>query len=134
MGSLIGFIAVFGLAIRQTLSSIGRVKQLEAKKDGFDEAIVKRVMEERSAPVLYAAVGLAAFFLPFAFAGSIAGLEIAQPLAAVMLGGLITSTVYVLLGVPAMYLLFGKTKPEHQLQLDDVVDTPVSSQMAEGAA
>ena len=46
-------------------------------------------------------------FLPVVFAGNIAGLEIAQPLAGVVLGGLITSTLFSLAGVPALYLLFG---------------------------
>jgi hypothetical protein len=51
-----------------------------------------------------------------ALLGSIAGLEIAHPIALVLLGGLVTSTLYTLVGVPALYLLFGE-KREAELDL-----------------
>jgi len=46
-------------------------------------------------------------FLPFAVAGNIAGLEFVHPMALIMIGGLTTTTLHTLVGVPALYLLFG---------------------------
>jgi Cu/Ag efflux pump CusA len=47
--------------------------------------------------------------------GNIAGLEIMQPMAIVILGGLVTTTLFSLIGVPAMYLLFGAARePEFE--------------------
>ena len=54
--------------------------------------------------------------MPLAIFGNIAGLEIAQPMAIVILGGLITATLLSLGGVPAMYLLFGAAR-EPELEL-----------------
>jgi len=53
------------------------------------------------------AISAALVFLPSALFGNIAGLEIVHPLAIVVLGGLVTTTLLSLVGVPAMYLLFG---------------------------
>ncbi|NIP26288.1 hypothetical protein GWN28_04770, partial [candidate division KSB1 bacterium] len=47
---------------------------------------------------------------PLALFGSRAGLEIVQPMAIVVLGGLVTTTLFSLVGVPAMYLLFGAAR------------------------
>jgi Cu/Ag efflux pump CusA len=54
-------------------------------------------------------------FLPMALFGNIAGLEIVNSMAVVILGGLITSTLYTLLAAPAIYLLFGAS---HEEELD----------------
>ena len=119
MGSLIGFLAIFGLSIRHATTIIGRIKDFERKEGSFSEALVRKAVQERAVPILISSLGLLLAFLPFAFGGVVAGLEIAQPLAVVVVGGLITSIFYVLVGVPAIYLLFGKTKSEPQLQLGE---------------
>jgi predicted RND superfamily exporter protein len=71
---------------------------------------------------LLTAIATALVFLPLAFAGNIAGLEIAQPLAVVAVGGLITATIFSLTAVPAIYLLFG-AKREEDLGLQVTVVT-----------
>jgi hypothetical protein len=72
---------------------------------------------------LLTAVATALVFLPVAFAGNIAGLEIAQPLAVVVIGGLITATIFSLAGVPAIYLLFGaKREPDLDLPVTVVTE------------
>ena len=80
---------------------------------------MQEVTLERSATILMSAISIVLFFLPLAFFGSIAGLEIIQPMAIVLLGGLITTTLYTLAGIPAMYLLFGKVR-EEALELEEV--------------
>jgi Cu/Ag efflux pump CusA len=62
------------------------------------------------------AVGLAV--LPFVVLGSIAGLEIAHPMAVVILGGVVTSTIATLVMTPALYLKFGAATATDELQLE----------------
>lgn len=111
-GAIVGFFAVFGVAVRNSLTLIGRYQHLENQGEEFTAALVQRATEESSGPILLAAVATALVFLPVAIAGNIAGLEIAQPIAVVVLGGLITATIFSLAAVPAMYLLFGSKREE----------------------
>ncbi len=62
--------------------------------------------------------GTALALLPFALFGNIAGLEIAHPMAIVVLGGLVTTTLFSLVGVPAMYAVWGADS-EPDLELAD---------------
>lgn len=111
-GSIVGFFAVFGMAVRNSLTLVGRYQHLEKEGETFGAELVQRATHERSGPILLTAVATALVFLPIAFAGNIAGLEIAQPTAVVVLGGLITATIFSLAAVPAMYLLFGAKREE----------------------
>jgi Cu/Ag efflux pump CusA len=67
-------------------------------------------MRERVAPAFASTVTIAAVYLPFAIAGEVAGNEIAAPMAAVVLGGLVTTAVLNVLVLPAMYLRFAGTE------------------------
>jgi len=115
-GAIVGFFAVFGMAVRNCLTLVGRYQHLEREGEEFGAELVRRATHEQSGPILLTAVATALVFLPVAFAGNIAGLEIAQPIAVVVLGGLITATIFSLAAVPAMYLLFG-AKRESDLEL-----------------
>jgi Cu/Ag efflux pump CusA len=122
-GSIIGFIAIFGLAMRNSMTLIGRYRRLEHDSDeSFGPELVQRGTREQSGPILMTAVTTALAILPLAFAGNVAGLEIMQPMAVVALGGLITATIFTLAGVPALYLLFG-AKREADLDLHVTVVT-----------
>ena len=116
-GSVIGFIAVFGIAVRNGITLVSRYRHLE-QNDGeiFGTDVVERSTREQSAPILMTAVTTALAFLPLALFGNIAGLEIVHPMAIIVLGGLVTATLFTLAGVPAMYLLFG-AKRELELEL-----------------
>ncbi|NUO81895.1 efflux RND transporter permease subunit, partial [candidate division KSB1 bacterium] len=111
-GAIVGFFAVFGIAVRNCLTLVGRYQQLEGKGETFGAELVQRATHEQSGPILLTAIATALVFLPLAFAGNIAGLEIAQPIAVTVLGGLITTTIFSLTAVPAMYLLFGAKREE----------------------
>ena len=64
-------------------------------------------------PILMSAGAIGLALLPLVVLGGIPGLEIVHPMAVVILGGLVTSTLFSLVIVPALYLLFGpKTRPE----------------------
>jgi len=102
---------VLGIAVRNAMTLVWRYRQLE-QRDGatFVPALVERGTRDQSAPILITAVTTALAFLPLTLFGNIAGLEIMQPMAVVILGGLMTTTLLSLVGVPAMYVLFGAAR------------------------
>jgi Cu/Ag efflux pump CusA len=109
-GSMIGLVAVLGIALRNIFTLVSRYRHLEQNQSGSSRVeLVLRGTEERSAPVMMIALATALAFLPLVLVGNIAGLEIARPMAIVILGGLITTMLLTLVGVPAIYLLFGVT-------------------------
>ncbi len=111
LGSIIGFLAVLGIAVRHGITLISRYRHLEQQNgDHFDADVVQRGSRERSVPILMTVFTIGLAFLPLALFGSRAGLEIVQPMAIVVLGGLVTTTLFSLVGVPAMYLLFGAAR------------------------
>ncbi len=113
LGSIVGFLGIFGLAVRNSILQVKEYHRRENEGEEFGAELVRRATGERAAPVLITGFTAALVFLPLALAGNVAGLEIGQPLAAVVLGGLVTSTLFAVVGMPALYLLFGKdTCPE----------------------
>jgi CzcA family heavy metal efflux pump len=107
LGSLVGFLAVLGIAARNTILLISHYQQLEEEGEPFGPALVQRGSRERLAPILMTAATTGVALLPFVSFGNVPGHEIARPIAIVILGGLITSTLLNLLVVPALYLRFG---------------------------
>jgi Cu/Ag efflux pump CusA len=108
MGSILGFAAVLVMAVRNAVMLVTRYRQLERNEGhSFGAELVKLGTEERAAPVLMSALAMALAFLPAALFGNKAGLEILNPMAIVVLGGVITTTLFTLVGVPTFYLLFG---------------------------
>lgn len=111
LGSLVGFVAVLGIAVRHAITLISRYRNLEEHEGKtFGAELVQRATRERSAPILMTVITTALAFLPLALFGNIAGLEIVHPIAIVLLGGLVTATLFTLVGVPALYLLFGAAR------------------------
>jgi CzcA family heavy metal efflux pump len=104
-GSYIGLLAVLGLAARNTVALVDRLRRLEATGgEAVGPALVLRGTRERVGPVLATALVTGLVLLPVAIVGSVAGLETVHPLAIVVLGGLITSTFATLFVVPVLYL------------------------------
>lgn len=104
-GSVLGFLAVFGLATRFTLVLVDRIRTVEAEAPGTTRMMaVRQVGSERLGPVIATSAALAALVAPFAFLGSRPGLEILQPMTLVILGGVVSSAAMALLLVPALYL------------------------------
>jgi CzcA family heavy metal efflux pump len=113
-GSYIGFLVLLGLAARNGVLLINRYLRLE-HNDGkeFGAELVLHGSRERLTPILMTAVAGASALLPLAIAGPIAGYEIVHPMAVVILGGLVTSTLLNLFLVPPLYLRFGsRSQPE----------------------
>jgi CzcA family heavy metal efflux pump len=112
LGVVAGFLMVLGLAVRSAVLLIQRYQELE-EHDGqqLGTALVIHGAMERVGPVVATAMVVALMMLPLALRGGIPGLEIVHPMAVVILGGLVTSTLFVLFVVPALYAAF-RTQPE----------------------
>jgi len=132
LGSIVGLITVLGIAVRNAMTLVSRYRQLE-QRDGATvrPVLVERGTRERSGPILMTALTTALAFLPLALFGNIAGLEIMHPMAVVILGGLVTTTLLSLVGVPAMYLLFGAVR---EPELEDLSAAVVSEEAMRAAA
>jgi CzcA family heavy metal efflux pump len=117
LGSLLGLLAVIGIAAREGILLVKHYQHLEQREgETFGAALVLRGTHERMVPILLTAAATAAFLLPLLLLGDRAGLEIVRPMAVVMLGGLITATLVTLFVVPALYLRFGaKREPDLEL-------------------
>jgi CzcA family heavy metal efflux pump len=108
LGAMIGFLAILCLAARNGLMLIYNCQRLRTDAgQAFGAALVRRGAGERLTPVLTSASALALVALPFVIMGNVAGLEIVHPMAIVMLGGLITTTLLSLFMLPVLYLRFG---------------------------
>lgn len=106
IASLIGFITLFGVAVRNGLLLVDNYNGKFAQGMPLKQAIMSGSLERVNA-ILMTALTSALGMLPLAIAKG-AGNEILQPLAIVVLGGLFTSTALTLLMIPALYAKFGK--------------------------
>jgi Cu/Ag efflux pump CusA len=111
LGSFIGFLALFGLAARTSVLLIRRFQDLQEKGESPGPELVERGARDRLAPILTSAVATAVVMLPFVIAGTRPGLEVVHPMAVVILGGLVTSTLLALFVLPALYLRYGGRPP-----------------------
>ena len=108
LGSMLAFLALFGLAARHSVVLVRHLQDLELQKgEALRLALVERGARERLGPVLTSIAATALVMLPFVIAGDIPGLEIVHPMAIVILGGLVTTTLLSLFVLPALYLRFG---------------------------
>ncbi|MGQ0685510.1 efflux RND transporter permease subunit [Bradyrhizobium sp.] len=113
LGSLIGFLTVLGIAARNGIIMINHFQHLERYEGAtFGMELVLRGASERLRPILMTtgAAGLA--ILPLIIFGNLPGHEIEYPMAVVIMGGLVTSTLLNLFIVPALYLRFGRGSAE----------------------
>jgi Cu/Ag efflux pump CusA len=109
LGSLVGFVAVLGIAARNGIMLISHYRHLEqAENEPFGMSLVLRGAEERLAPILMTASTAALALLPLVISGNIPGHEIEYPLAVVIVGGLVTSTMLNLFMMPALYLKWAR--------------------------
>lgn len=103
----VGFIALFGIAVLNGIVLIEHFKEMQ--KDGYDsvEELVKQGSKDRLRAVLLTAMAAALGFLPMAVSTN-AGAEVQRPLATVVIGGLITSTILTLIVLPVLYAIFSR--------------------------
>ncbi|MEW6166362.1 MAG: CusA/CzcA family heavy metal efflux RND transporter [Pseudomonadota bacterium] len=108
----VGFIALSGVAVLNGLVMISFIRSLRADGTALDAAIREGALT-RLRPVLMTALVAALGFVPMAFNTGI-GSEVQRPLATVVIGGILSSTLLTLLVLPALYRLFAQ-EPEKQL-------------------
>jgi Cu/Ag efflux pump CusA len=112
LGSLVGFLALLGIAARNVLTLIRRYQDLERYEGvAFGPELVARGARERLGPMLTTAAALGVVALVFVVMGTQPGLEVVHPMAVVILGGLVTTTLAGLFALPALYLHFGGRQP-----------------------
>ena len=110
LGSLVGFITVLGIAARNGIMLVSHYRHLQVVEGmPFGLDLVVRGAEERLAPILMTVLPTSLALLPLVISGNKPGHEIEYPLAVVIVGGLVTSTILNLFLLPPLYLLWGKT-------------------------
>jgi Cu/Ag efflux pump CusA len=109
LGSLVGLVTVIGISARNGIMLISHYRHLELHEGmAFGRELILRGAEERLAPILMTALATGLALVPIVAGGTRAGYEIEHPLAVVILGGLLTSTLLNLFIVPALYLKYGR--------------------------
>jgi len=106
IATLVGFITLFGIAVRNGILLVSHYNHLLGEGLDLAEAVWTGSME-RLSPVLMTALSAGLALVPLAIAGGEPGNEIQSPMAIVVLGGLLTAVVLNMLVVPALYLRYG---------------------------
>lgn len=109
LAHLVGFISLAGIVSRNGIMLITRAQELAKEKGtGFDKYVIVRATKERVVPVLMTSIVTALALVPLILNGNAPGKEFLHPLAIVMVGGLITSTLTSLFFMPVLLERFGK--------------------------
>ncbi len=111
IASMVGFVTLFGIAVRNGILLVNHYTHLMTEEGkSFDDAIVQGSLE-RLVPILMTALTAVLGLIPIALAKGEPGSELLAPLAIVVLGGLVTSTLLNLIVVPAGYYMLFKNNP-----------------------
>ena len=113
ISAAIGFIALFGVAVLNGVVLVSYINDMRQGGMGAQEAAIHGA-EIRLRPVLMTALVASLGFIPMAL-GHGAGAEVQRPLATVVIGGLVTSTLLTMLVLPAIYPWFAREEPEVEL-------------------
>ncbi|HVY69451.1 MAG TPA: efflux RND transporter permease subunit, partial [Verrucomicrobiae bacterium] len=112
VGSLVGFVTLFGITMRNSIMLISHYEHLvTVVGQPWNLETARRGASERLAPILMTAIVTGIGLLPLAMGSGEAGREIEGPMAIVILGGLITSTLLNLLILPALAARYGRFEP-----------------------
>ena len=106
IATLVGFITLFGIAVRNGILLVSHYNHLLAEGVPLEEAVWRGSME-RLNPVMMTALSAGLALIPLALAGGEPGNEIQSPMAIVVLGGLLTAALLNMVVVPALFLRFG---------------------------
>jgi len=100
-----GLLTVIGIAARSNILLVRSYRGDGDESGAVGADFVLRATRDRVAPTVLTALAIAFAFLPVLFLGDTTGTEVIQPMAVVIIGGLITSTGLTLFAVPGLYLL-----------------------------
>jgi len=124
VASLFGLLAVLGLAARNAIVLIHHYQYRETVSgEAFGPELVLHGSQDRVASTVMTALTTTLTLLPFVLLGNVAGFEIVSPMAIIIIGGVLVSTLLNLFALPALYLRYGATR-EADLGLQPVADLP----------
>jgi cobalt-zinc-cadmium resistance protein CzcA len=126
----VGFIALFGVAVLNGLVLVSSIERLRASGASVDDA-VRRGAEGRLRPVLTTALVASVGFLPMALATG-AGAEVQRPLATVVIGGILSSTLLTLLVLPAAYTMMFERRSRRSAN-ENAPEEKIDEKPADGA-
>lgn len=109
--AIIGFISLFGIATRNGMLLIDRYNELRSEGLSLHDAVIRGSLD-RLNPILMTALTSALALVPLALGGELPGNEIQSPMAKVLLGGLLTSTMLNGFIIPVVYILISRRKRE----------------------
>ena len=118
IGVVAGSVAVLAFAFRHGIFTVDRYQRLERRPGAeFDQELILSGAQERLAPVVTTAAVVALVVAPFIVLGGAPGLEILRPMAVVVLGGVVSATLFALFVVPVMIFRTGPSSaPETEPQ------------------
>ena len=128
VASMVGFISLSGIASRNGILLIAHYLHLvRYEGEKFTPEMIERAGKERLAPMLMTALTAGIALVPLVLASGQPGKEILYPVATVILGGLISSTLLDFFVHPALFWLFGRKDAEHQIEVGetDELDEPL---------
>lgn len=102
--AIIGFITLFGIATRNGILLVSHYKTLETEGKNLYDTVIQG-SRDRLSPILMTALTAGLALIPLAIAGDLAGNEIQSPMAKVILGGLLSSTLLNIFVVPIVYFM-----------------------------
>ncbi|MDA3873881.1 MAG: efflux RND transporter permease subunit, partial [Kiritimatiellae bacterium] len=119
IATLVGYIAVGGIALRNAIMMVSHILHiLRHEGEDFDMTMIRRGALERLSPVLMTALTAGFALLPLVFAQGESGKEILNPVAVVIVGGLISSTFLGLGLTPTLFYHFCRGAAEKSIRLD----------------
>ena len=121
----VGFIALFGIAVLNGIVLIEEFKELKHNGMKTDNELIIFGAKSRLRAVLLTALAAALGFLPMAISNG-AGAEVQRPLATVVIGGLITSTLLTLVVLPVLYAIFDSKKRRVRFHLKNKKGTVIT--------
>ena len=123
VASMVGFISLAGIASRNGILLIAHYLHLvRYEGETFSTAMIERAGKERLAPMLMTALTAGIALIPLVLAAGEPGKEILYPVATVILGGLISSTLLDFFVHPALFWLFGRRDAERAMQAESEED------------
>ena len=111
--AIIGFITLFGVATRNGILLVSHYETLEKEGLSLYETVIQG-SKDRLSPILMTALTAGLALIPLAIASDLPGNEIQSPMAKVILGGLLTSTLLNIFIVPVVYYLSNRKKAENE--------------------